>query len=69
MPDLIRTARVTGLLYLGLAVSGAIGFLFIRSQLFVAGDADATLANLTGHEALDRNALVVSLDNGAHDSS
>ena len=48
MEPLIRTARTTGLLYLGLAVTGLLGFLLIRSQLFVADDPGATLANLVG---------------------
>jgi hypothetical protein len=54
MHALIRTARTTGLLYLGLAIAGALGFLLIRSQLFVADDPAATLANLVEHESLAR---------------
>ena len=46
----IRTARTTGLFYLGLAISGALGFLLIRPRLF-ADDAGATLANLVEHES------------------
>jgi hypothetical protein len=42
----LRTARVTALLYLGLAVTGVVSFVLIRSTLFVPGDAAATLANL-----------------------
>ena len=38
MQPLVRTARITGLLYLGLAVAGGLGFLAVRSQLFVDGD-------------------------------
>ncbi len=48
------TALLTGLAYLGLAVSGAVGFLFVRSQLYVPGDAVTTLSNLTAHQALAR---------------
>lgn len=40
-------ARWTGAAYLSLAVTGAMSFLVIRSQLYVAGDPTATLANLT----------------------
>lgn len=54
MPTLIRTARTTGLLYLGLAIAGLFGFLLIRPRLYAAGDPTATLANLTGHETLAR---------------
>ena len=46
MQALIRTACTTGLFYLGLAITGALGFLVIRSQLFAAGDPVATLAQL-----------------------
>jgi hypothetical protein len=54
MNALIRTARTTGLLYLGLAITGLLGFLLIRPQLFAAGDPGATLANLAAHESLAR---------------
>lgn len=49
-----RTARVTGLFYLGLAVTGMLGFLMVRGRVFVADDAAATLANLTTHASLAR---------------
>ena len=38
MPELIRTARLTGLFYLGLAVTGALGFLTVRPRLFAEDD-------------------------------
>ncbi|MCC7052967.1 MAG: DUF4386 domain-containing protein [Gemmatimonadaceae bacterium] len=57
-PDTIaairRTARLTGLCYLGLAVTGVFGFLLIRARLYVAADAAATLANLSTHTVLAR---------------
>jgi len=56
-----RTARVTGLWYLALGVTGMLGFLVIRSQIHVAGDPSATLANLVDHEALARLGLVLEL--------
>lgn len=55
---MIRTARITGLLYLGLAISGMFGFLVTRPRLFADGDPAATLANLTGQPRL-ATALVV----------
>lgn len=61
MRPLIRTARITGLLYLGLAVVGALGFLVIRNQLFVPDDATATLANLMEREALARVGVALEL--------
>ena len=42
----LRAARITALLYIGLAVTGALGFLLIRPSLFEPGSAAATLANL-----------------------
>jgi Domain of unknown function (DUF4386) len=60
-PEASRTARVTGLLYLGLALTGLVGFLLIRNQLFVADDPQATLANLVEHESLARLGIIVEL--------
>lgn len=61
MDQLIRTARTTGWLYLGLAVTGVLGFLLIRPQLFDAGDPAATLANLRDQESLARWGIAVEL--------
>ena len=60
-PELVRTARTTGLLYLGLAVTGLLGYMAIRNQLFVAGDPGATLANLTQHEFLARLGIAMEM--------
>jgi hypothetical protein len=60
-PELVRTARTTGLFYLGLAITGLLGYMLIRSQLFVAGDPGATLANLTQHELLARLGIVTEM--------
>ncbi|SCF00433.1 protein of unknown function (DUF4386) [Micromonospora viridifaciens] len=57
----IRTARMTGLLYLGLAITGALGFLLIRPRLFTAGDPGATLANLVEHASLARAGVAFEL--------
>ena len=61
MSSLTRTARTTGLLYLGLAITGLLGFLVIRNQIFVADDAAATLANLVEQESLARVGIVLEL--------
>ncbi|MFD6651058.1 DUF4386 domain-containing protein [Micromonospora chalcea] len=61
MHQLIRTARVTGLFYLGLAVTGALGFLTVRPMIFDADDAGATLANLVAHESLARVGIALEL--------
>jgi hypothetical protein len=54
MTGVTRTARLTGLAYLGLAVSGTLGFLLVQARLYAPGDAARTAANLVGHEALAR---------------
>ncbi len=56
-----RTARITGLWYLALAVVGGIGFLLIRSQIYIPGDPAATLANLVDRTALARLGVVMEL--------
>ncbi|MER7460996.1 DUF4386 domain-containing protein [Micromonospora sp. NPDC126480] len=61
MHPLIRTARATGLFYLGLAITGALGFLILRPRLFAPGDADATLAHLVEHELLARVGIALEL--------
>lgn len=61
MQDIVRTARTTGLLYLGLALTGMLGFLYVRAQLHVAGAPDATLANLVGREGLARLGIALEL--------
>lgn len=49
MTDTTKTARAAGAWYLGLAVTGMLGFLVLRPNLIDAGDPAATLANLTDH--------------------
>ncbi|MGB3828232.1 MAG: DUF4386 domain-containing protein [Ornithinimicrobium sp.] len=56
-----RTARITGLFYLGLAASGLILFLLVTPQLYVSGDGAATAANLVQHEGLARFGIAAEL--------
>jgi hypothetical protein len=58
---LVRTARITGSLYLGLAVSGMFGFLITRPRLFDTGDPGATLTNLTDQPGLAAALVVFEL--------
>ena len=60
-PVMVGTARTTGLLYLGLALTGVLGYMVVRNQLFVPGDAAATLANLTGNATLARLGIVTEM--------
>ncbi len=46
MTDQVKTARIAGAWYLGLAVTGILGFLLVRPEIYIEGDAAATLANL-----------------------
>ncbi len=50
----LTTAKVTGLFYLGLAVTGVFAFLFAKDQLFVEGNALETMTNLSENETLAR---------------
>ena len=59
--DLRRTARTTGFLYLGLAVTGIVGSIAIRAQLFADDDPEGTLANLTDQEWLARVGIALEL--------
>jgi hypothetical protein len=56
-----KTARTAGLWYLGLAIFGAVGYLAIRSQLYVPDDAAATAANLVEHESLARLGIAADM--------
>jgi hypothetical protein len=59
--ELAGTARTTGLLHLGLAVAGALGFLLVRGQLYVADDPGGTLSNLVEHTSMARLGIVLEL--------
>jgi len=61
MPTLVRTARTTGLFYLGLAISGGLGFLYLRPRLYVVDDPAATLASVVGHPSLARLGIALEL--------
>lgn len=59
--DQKTTARLTGVLYLLLAVCGAVGFLALRSQLYAPADAAQTARNLVEHALSARLLLVFEL--------
>jgi Domain of unknown function (DUF4386) len=61
MSTVKRTARTTGLAYLGLAISGLLGYLLIRGQLYVPDDATRTAANLVAYEGLARLGIVTDV--------
>jgi hypothetical protein len=47
--------------YLGLALAGLVGFLFVRGELYVADDPTATLANLVDQVSLARLGIAADL--------
>lgn len=61
MDDVRRTARVTGLWYLGLALAGAASFLVIRPMVHVSGDAAATASNVADPAIVARLGVVLEL--------
>jgi len=56
-----RDGLITGLIYLGLAVTGAFGFLIVRPELFADGDPAKTLSNLVAREGLARTGIALEL--------
>lgn len=59
--QLITTARVAGVWYLILAISGVLGFMIFHSQIFVSNDPQKTLTNLTNLESISRIRLLLEL--------
>lgn len=55
------TARITGIWYLLIALSGMIGFMVLHPQIFVTDDPVATLANLKGKQNLAQIRVVMEL--------
>lgn len=55
-----RDALITGLAYLGLAVTGMLGFLLVRPRLF-GDDPTETVARLVEHEGLARVGIALEL--------
>jgi hypothetical protein len=43
--ELVRAARLAGVWYLALAISGVVGFLVLHPQIYVSGDLAQTVAN------------------------
>jgi hypothetical protein len=57
--DLVKTARLAGIWYLALAITGVLGFVVYHPQVFVTDDPAKTLANLTESESAARIRLVL----------
>ena len=59
--DLVRTARIAGVWYLTLAVTGMLGFLIFHPKVYDINDPAKTLVNLTESETLARIRLLFEL--------
>jgi hypothetical protein len=58
--NLVETARITGIFYLLLAITGVLGFMIFHPQVYVT-DPSITLENLTSKELIARARLVFEL--------
>jgi len=54
-----KTARVSGLLYLAVALTGPFVLIYVPGKLFVPGDAAATAGNIAAHQSLFRGYIAV----------
>lgn len=61
MDSLKKTARIAGLLYLLVVITGPFVLLYVPGKLFVSGDATATANNILANESLFRAYIVVGL--------
>lgn len=57
----VRTARITGLFYVGMTVTAILGYFVVRGHIFDAGDPVATLHHLQEHEMLARLGVLMEL--------
>ncbi|MBC7912035.1 MAG: DUF4386 domain-containing protein, partial [Pyrinomonadaceae bacterium] len=56
-----NTARLAGLLWFLVAMTGGFALIYVRSKVIVSGDAAATAANIVASEFLFRAAIVSNL--------
>ena len=61
IPSLKKTARLAGLLYFILAITGFYGIMYVPSKTIVKGDAVATANNILSNEFLFRTSIVTQL--------
>lgn len=61
MKDWFTVSRTTGLLYLGLAIAGVIGYLLAGSNIYVEHNADTTFNNIVIDPSLARISLLGDL--------
>lgn len=56
--ELVSTARITGIMYLALAITGMVGFMVLHPRIYITSDPSKTLANLVEQETLARLRLI-----------
>jgi len=61
MNSLSKNARVAGLLYLAIVITGLFNLMYVPSKLIVRGNAIETAANILAHQTLYRVDVAVSL--------
>jgi len=61
MPPTKKEARIAGLLYLLMTVTGVFCLIVVPGKLFVRGNAAATASNILAHESLFRAEIVVGI--------
>lgn len=49
--ELVATARIAGIWYLVLALTGMFGFLYFHPQIFISNNPQSTLSNLINHKS------------------
>lgn len=59
--ELVSTARITGICYLALAITGMVGFMVLHPRIYVSDDPARTLANITEFTTLARLRLLLEL--------
>ncbi|MEO2052819.1 MAG: DUF4386 domain-containing protein [Allomuricauda sp.] len=59
LSPLVTTARITGIWYLVLAITGVLGFMVFHPQIFVTGDPEKTVENLIHLESTARIRLLL----------
>ncbi len=56
---LVTTARIAGIWYLMMAISGILGFMVVHPQIYNSADSQNTLTNLIDNESLARTRLLL----------
>src|SRR5437764_11112159 len=61
MHPTVKAARIAGLIYLSMVLTGPLALIYIPDKLIVRGDAVATASNFLNHESLFRLWIVGDL--------